>query len=91
MALYGRDALITCLQTLPVHARTAPATLHMLAHAQGGRLDDLRDEEPGKILAELRYGEAAAFDERPSALYYGAADTTAAVRDPARRVRALDR
>ncbi|MGX1617470.1 amylo-alpha-1,6-glucosidase [Micromonospora chalcea] len=76
MTLYGRDALITCLQTLPFTPELTPATLHMLAMLQGGRLDDLREEEPGKILAELRYGEAAAFDEQPTALYYGAADTT---------------
>ncbi|MGW5013066.1 amylo-alpha-1,6-glucosidase [Micromonospora chalcea] len=76
MTLYGRDALITCLQTLPFTPELTTATLHMLAMLQGGRLDDLREEEPGKILAELRYGEAAAFDEQPTALYYGAADTT---------------
>ncbi|SCE97584.1 Glycogen debranching enzyme (alpha-1,6-glucosidase) [Micromonospora tulbaghiae] len=76
MTLYGRDALITCLQTLPFTPELTSATLHMLAMLQGGRLDDYHEEEPGKIVAELRYGEAAAFDEQPTALYYGAADTT---------------
>ena len=76
MALYGRDALMTCLQTLPFTPELTPGTLHMLAMVQGGRLDDYHDEEPGKIVAELRYGEAAAFEEHPTAIYYGAADTT---------------
>jgi glycogen debranching enzyme len=76
MALYGRDALITCMQTLPFTPELTPATLRLLALFQGGRLDDFHDEEPGKILAELRYGEAAAFGEQPTAIYYGAADTT---------------
>ncbi|MFR9780403.1 glycogen debranching N-terminal domain-containing protein [Micromonospora sp. MS34] len=76
MALYGRDAMITCLQTLPFTPELTPATLHLLALLQGGQLDDYHDEEPGKILAELRYGEAAAFGEQPTAIYYGAADTT---------------
>ncbi|MGR6318343.1 glycogen debranching N-terminal domain-containing protein [Micromonospora soli] len=76
MTLYGRDSMITCLQTLPFTPELTPATLHLLALLQGGQLDDYHDEEPGKILAELRYGEAAAFGEQPTALYYGAADTT---------------
>ncbi|WP_319458410.1 glycogen debranching N-terminal domain-containing protein [Micromonospora sp. RTP1Z1] len=76
MALYGRDAMITCLETLPFTPELTPATLRLLALLQGGQLDDYHDEEPGKILVELRYGEAAAFDEQPTALYYGAADTT---------------
>ncbi|MFC0033883.1 glycogen debranching N-terminal domain-containing protein [Micromonospora chaiyaphumensis] len=76
MALYGRDALITCLETLPFTPELTPATLRLLALLQGGRLDDFHDEEPGKILSELRYGESAAFGEQPTAFYYGAADTT---------------
>ncbi|MEU8262523.1 glycogen debranching N-terminal domain-containing protein [Micromonospora sp. NPDC048999] len=76
MTLYGRDALITCLETLPFTPELAPATLRMLALTQGSQLDDLHDEEPGKILAELRYGESAAFEEQPTAAYFGAVDTT---------------
>ncbi|MEV1333275.1 glycogen debranching N-terminal domain-containing protein [Micromonospora costi] len=76
MTLYGRDALITCLQTMAFTPELAAPTLRILANLQGSRLDDVHDEEPGKILGELRYGEAAAFGEQPSAVYYGAADTT---------------
>ncbi|WP_446219559.1 amylo-alpha-1,6-glucosidase [Micromonospora sp. IBHARD004] len=76
MALYGRDAMITCLETLPFTPELTPATLRLLALLQGGQLDDQHDEEPGKILVELRYGEAAAFGDQPTGPYYGAADTT---------------
>ncbi|WP_026189515.1 amylo-alpha-1,6-glucosidase [Salinispora mooreana] len=76
MSLYGRDALVTCLQTLPFTPELAPVVLRLLALLQGGQLDDTYEEEPGKILAELRYGEAAAFGHEPTTMYYGAADTT---------------
>ncbi|MER7416083.1 glycogen debranching N-terminal domain-containing protein [Micromonospora peucetia] len=76
MTLVGRDAMVSCLQTLPFTPELTPPTLRLLALLQGGRLDDEHDEEPGKILAELRYGEAAAFGEQLGAFYYGAADTT---------------
>ncbi|WP_433317710.1 amylo-alpha-1,6-glucosidase [Micromonospora sp. CA-269861] len=76
MGLCGRDSIITCLQTMAFTPELAPATLRMLALMQGGQLDDALDEEPGKILTHLRYGETAAFGDRSSALYYGAADTT---------------
>ncbi|TYB95293.1 amylo-alpha-1,6-glucosidase [Micromonospora sp. WP24] len=76
MALYGRDAIVTSLQTMAFTPELARATLRTLATLQGDRLDDDHDEEPGKIVAELRYGEAAAFGDEPTALYYGAADTT---------------
>ncbi|MEV0214429.1 glycogen debranching N-terminal domain-containing protein [Micromonospora sp. NPDC050695] len=76
MAFCGRDSIITCLQSVAFTPELTPATLRMLALLQGGQLDDDREEEPGKILAQLRYGESAAFAERPSAIYFGAADTT---------------
>ncbi|WP_326556053.1 amylo-alpha-1,6-glucosidase [Micromonospora sp. NBC_01796] len=76
MTLFGRDSMITCLQTLPFIPEIAPSTLRTLADLQGTRLDNLRDEEPGKILHEIRYGESAAFEEQPHSPYYGAADST---------------
>ncbi|GAA2703996.1 glycogen debranching N-terminal domain-containing protein [Micromonospora olivasterospora] len=76
MTLYGRDALITCLETLPFTPDVAAATLRTLAYVQGGQLDDHHDEEPGKILAESRYGETAVFGELAGSVYFGAADTT---------------
>jgi len=74
--LTGRDPILTSLQALPFASDLAVATLRMLGIDQGAVLDDFRDEEPGKILREFRYGELVAFEERPQSPYYGAADVT---------------
>ena len=76
MAIFGRDSCITSLQALPFEPELARTTLRVLASWQGTRVDDFRDEEPGKILHELRWGEMTAFEERPHSPYYGAADST---------------
>ncbi|SBT41950.1 amylo-alpha-1,6-glucosidase [Micromonospora auratinigra] len=72
----GRDSLITAFQALPVAPELAAGALRMLGIDQGSVLDDFRDEEPGKILREFRYGELVAFEERPESPYYGSADAT---------------
>jgi glycogen debranching enzyme len=76
MAIFGRDSLITSFQALPFVPELSAATLQALALLQGRVRDDFRDEEPGKILHELRLGEMTAFEERPHSPYYGAADST---------------
>jgi glycogen debranching enzyme len=76
MSIFGRDSVITSLQALPFVPDLAQTTLKALAAWQGIRVDYFRDEEPGKILHELRYGELTAFEERPQSPYYGAADAT---------------
>ncbi|MEU9509067.1 glycogen debranching N-terminal domain-containing protein [Micromonospora sp. NPDC048170] len=76
MTLFGRDSLITSLQLMPFLPELVPPTLMILAGLQGHRIDDFRDEEPGKILHELRYGETAGFEEQPHSPYYGSADST---------------
>ena len=76
MTLFGRDSIFTSLQVLPFLPPLVPPTIMMLAGLQGSRLDDFRDEEPGKILHELRYGETAGFEEQPHSPYYGSADST---------------
>ena len=76
MTLFGRDSIFTSLQVLPFLPTLVPPTAMMLAGLQGSRLDDFRDEEPGKILHELRYGETAGFEEQPHSPYYGSADST---------------
>ncbi|RLP91813.1 MULTISPECIES: glycogen debranching N-terminal domain-containing protein [unclassified Micromonospora] len=76
MTLFGRDSIITSLQVLPFLPELIPPTIVMLAGLQGHRVDDFRDEEPGKILHELRYGETAGFEEQPHSPYYGSADST---------------
>jgi glycogen debranching enzyme len=76
LTLFGRDSLITSFQALPFAPELAATTLRVLAQLQGTRVDDFRDEEPGKIPHELRFGELTVFDERPHSPYYGSADAT---------------
>jgi glycogen debranching enzyme len=76
MSAFGRDSIFTSLQTLPFYSDLAATTLRVLADWQGTRRNDHRDEDPGRILHEVRYGETMAFEERPHAPYYGTADAT---------------
>ena len=76
MAMFGRDSILTSLQALPFAPELAATTLRALADWQGTRVDDFRDEDPGRILHEMRYGETAAFEEQPHSPYYGNADAT---------------
>jgi glycogen debranching enzyme len=76
MTLFGRDSLITSFQALPYRPDMAATTLHTLADLQGTVVDDFRDQEPGKILHEIRYGELTATGRQPHSPYYGAADST---------------
>lgn len=76
MTIFGRDSLITSYQALPFAPELAANTLRTLALIQGTVVDPFRDEEPGKIAHELRFGEMTAFEERPHSPYYGSADST---------------
>jgi len=76
MTLFGRDSIFTSLQALPFAPELAATTLRVLGRWQGSRIDDFRDEDPGRILHEMRYGEMSAFEERPHTPYYGTADAT---------------
>jgi glycogen debranching enzyme len=74
--MFGRDSIFTSLQALPFAPELAATTLRELGARQGSRIDDFRDEDPGRILHEMRYGEMTAFEERPHSPYYGNADAT---------------
>jgi glycogen debranching enzyme len=74
--IFGRDGLITALETLAFAPDLAAETLRTLAALQGRRHEPERDEEPGKILHELRHGEMAATGEIPFGQYYGSVDAT---------------
>ncbi len=75
-ALFGRDSLISSLQTLAFDPSIAEGTLRVLARLQGTKVDDWKDEQPGKILHELRVGELAHLGEVPHTPYYGSIDST---------------
>jgi glycogen debranching enzyme len=76
MTMFGRDSIFTSLQALPFVPDLAATTLRALAQRQGTRIDDFREEEPGRILHEMRFGEMTAFEERPHSPYYGSVDAT---------------
>ena len=76
MTLFGRDSIFTSLQALPFTSELAATTLRELGIRQGTRIDDFRDEDPGRILHEMRFGEMTAFEERPHSPYFGSADAT---------------
>jgi glycogen debranching enzyme len=76
MTMFGRDSIFTSLQALPFQPELAGTTLRELGARQGTRTDDFREEDPGRILHEMRYGESAAFEEQPHTPYYGGADQT---------------
>jgi glycogen debranching enzyme len=76
VALFGRDSLITSIETVAIEPEVSANTLRVLAGHQGTRVDDWRDEQPGKILHELRVDELAQLGEIPQTPYYGTVDAT---------------
>jgi glycogen debranching enzyme len=76
VAAFGRDSLITSHQLLMLTSRPARDSLRVLAALQGTEVDDWRDEEPGKILHEVRKGEVAGSGELPHTPYFGSVDAT---------------
>lgn len=73
---FGRDSIITSLQTLSFNPDLSRATLKTLAEYQGKKIDPKREEEPGKIFHELRFGELAKLKKIPHTPYYGTIDAT---------------
>lgn len=74
--VFGRDALITALQTLWLDPAIARGVLGYLAANQAEHFDAPADAEPGKILHEVRHGEMANLGEVPFRRYYGSVDST---------------
>ncbi len=76
MALFGRDALLTAAMLLPVDPRLAVDVLAVLAEHQGRRVDPETEEQPGRILHELRFGTASSLSLGAGKAYYGSVDAT---------------
>lgn len=74
--VFGRDALITAMMLGPAFADVSEAVLRHLAQRQGQVVDPFREEEPGKILHEIRRGEASRTGAIPFGRYYGSIDST---------------
>ncbi len=73
---FGRDSLIAALQMLPLNPDIARGTLEIMADYQGTEVNPWKDEQPGKIMHELRNGELARSGQVPFAPYYGSIDST---------------
>jgi glycogen debranching enzyme len=75
MTLFGRDSLLTAWMALPLDPTLALGTLATLATSQGTRTDPFTEEQPGRIVHELRRGpDSAAL--LGGSHYYGTADAT---------------
>ncbi|MFL6121713.1 amylo-alpha-1,6-glucosidase, partial [Actinophytocola sp.] len=75
MTLFGRDSLLTAWMALPLDVGLAVGTLRTLAAAQGRVVDPLTEEEPGRIMHELRRGPDSAA-VLGGEHYYGTVDAT---------------
>ncbi len=76
MTLFGRDSLLTSWMALLVDPDLALGVLQTLARFQGKQVDPRNDEEPGRILHEMRFGEAASLSLGGGRVYYGSADSS---------------
>jgi glycogen debranching enzyme len=73
MTVFGRDTIVTCLQTLLFGPELAVTALQALRGLQATVDDPTRDAEPGKIVHEVRSGKAA---RTWHGTYYGTVDAT---------------
>lgn len=76
VALFGRDTLTTGWQAGILGPEIMTGTLHTLAHLQGVREDDWRDEQPGKLLHEAHTGPLSMLDFNPRGRSYSSITTS---------------
>lgn len=76
MTVFGRDSLITSWMSMMVDPHIALGTLQTLARFQGRDVNPITEEEPGRILHEMRLGETAELSLGGGRVYYGTADAT---------------
>ncbi|MBU3067392.1 amylo-alpha-1,6-glucosidase [Nocardia sp. NEAU-G5] len=75
MTLFGRDSLLTAWMALPLDVGLALGTMQQLAEMQGQRVDPLTEEEPGRIMHEIRRGPSGGL-ALGGEIYYGTVDAT---------------
>ncbi len=76
MTVFGRDSLLTAWMTLIADPSLAHGVLETLARFQGTDVDPSTEEEPGKILHEMRFGAASGLSLGGGHVYYGSVDAT---------------
>ncbi len=75
-APFGRDGLITGLQTLEINPAILKGVLLHHARHQAREIDVFHQAWPGKIMHERRLGETSRARLNPFSCYYGSVDTT---------------
>jgi glycogen debranching enzyme len=76
MTLFGRDSLWASEMSMPVDPSLALGTLQTLAERQGTVVDPVTEEEPGKILHEVRLDVSSGLSLGGKHVYYGSVDAT---------------
>ena len=76
MTLFGRDSLLTGWMALPVDPTLAYGVVRALADLQGRNDNPHTEEEPGRILHEVRLVDAASPSFRDGEAYFGTVDAT---------------
>jgi len=76
MTLFGRDSLIASWMALVIDPSLALATVRTLARLQGTRTVAATEEQPGRILHEVRLGGSGSLALDDGKIYYGTADAT---------------
>jgi glycogen debranching enzyme len=78
MTIFGRDSVLASCMALPLDQSLALGTVRTLAEVQGEHVDPLTEEEPGKIIHEIRHGESVSGTSGGlhGAAYYGSVDAT---------------
>jgi glycogen debranching enzyme len=76
MALFGRDSLLTAYMAMALDRSLALGTLRTLARHQGQKEDALSEEQPGRVLHEVRLGVPTGLSLGGGGAYYGSVDAT---------------
>lgn len=76
MTVFGRDSLITAWMSLMADPGLALGVLETLARFQGSETNPETEEEPGKILHEMRFGASTHLALGGGHVYYGTVDAT---------------
>lgn len=73
---FGRDQIVTALETLPFMSDIAKNVIDLLFAHLGKGENSFTEERPGRVMHELRLGEMANLREHPFVPYFGTVDAT---------------